>query len=316
MFAIFSLIKDVPQIYQIHIQEETCKKSIQELVHRYIIQKRNFENPDPLTLPLNEIKIETFTQYPNYTYLSIDSNTIEIYEHQLVDVVEKGWVWNGLTKSVSSQKIGYFQIQSVKEKDIVEPEITIEEINEEQLKMYQDIENLIDEMLRSIEKGNEELEQEKQMIQNLPDLIVPAPLPAPFTLSVERILPIIQTSKPIDIVPLVSSKDPLNSGPLNTDDLFDTKKNLLQIESKYLSFFDDEEDSINKQQEKETEKETEKERENETENLQEQIDLCDIQSSYPKCHWHQRGKGSNRYSTRRRGYVPSHGYSFSRLHLY
>jgi hypothetical protein len=304
MFAIFSLIKDVPQIYQIHIHEETCKKSLQELVHKFIIQKRNFENPDPLTLPLSEIKLNTFSQYPNYTYLTLDSNTIEIYEHQMVDVVEKGWVWNGLTKSVSSLKIGYFQIQSVREKDMIEPEMTIEEINEEQLKMYQDIENLIDEMLRSIEKGNEDLEKEKERIKNLPDLVsitenagdLPKEplykiLPYSSENKVEPILPIIQTSKPIDIVPLVSPNHPL-------------KKNPLAIETKYLSFFDEEDEP--KEQQKEQEKAKEE---------QEQIDLCD-DHTYPRYNWTQRGKRSNRYSSRRRGYVASNGYSQGKLHLY
>jgi hypothetical protein len=309
MFAVFSLLEEVPQIYQIHVHEETCRKNIEELVKQYIIQKRNFDNKDPLTVLLNEIKMDIFSVYPSYSYLKINDDTFEIYNHHLVDKVEKGWVWNGVSKQVQSKKIGYFQIQIVKESNIVEPEIFPEEVTEEQLQMYQDIEKMIDEMLNSIEKGNEELEMEREQIKNLPPIPLMESSSSPETeyiLSTPKINYV--QSKPLDI-PDVIKPDPnlstlkiffdIREDPLQEKNI---KKNLLKVESKYLSFNEDsEEDTIQS-------------------NLEETIDLCDhnevLSNKSFKCHWSQRGKGKRFSSRKRGGYVPSQAYGFRRIHLY
>lgn len=321
MLAIFSFIEQSPLIYQIHTHEETCKKSIEELVKKYIIQKRNFESQDPLTIQLNEIKPESFSQYPNFTYFKIDDKTFDIYQHEMIDKIEKGWVWNGTSKIVSSKKIGYFQIQNILEPHLVEPEIFPEEITEEQLQMYQDIENMIDEILSSIEKGNEDLEFEKQQIRNLPVIQTdsPSPLPSPtpkhspiFKRNISEPVPVPNVTVPnvtvsnVTVsnvpVPKVNSVS-VNQSPIKTvynvshDPLQENiKTNLVEIESRLLPFMD-ECPTITPEEEP--------------------IDLCDITPDFPRCHWSQRGKGGRRSSVRRRGaYIPSHGYSFGKLHLY
>jgi hypothetical protein len=339
MFAIFSLIEEFPQIYQIHSHEETCKKSIEELVKRYIIQKRNFDETQPLTIELNEIKNETFSKYPMITYLKSNDKTFDLYEHQLVDKIEKGWVWNGTSKVVHSKKIGYFQIQNVLEKNMIEPEIFAEEITEEQLQMYQDIENMIDEMLSSIEKGNEDLDFEREQIKNLPDYTNTFDLPEHLELndllqpersklteipSLRRTLTpshsFILKSEPVAIprATQVSSKQ----SPIKT--MYNIDQDPLQEHIKKME--DEFEKENTKEQAKEQAKEITKDEELEPEPLsriyeEEPMDLCDIHSDFPKYNWIQRGKGFNtrggKRNVRRRGaYMPSHGYSFGKLHLY
>ncbi len=325
MFAIFSLIQNQPQIYQIHIHEETCKKNIEELVKQYIIQNRTFENQDPLQTNQNEtLNPESFKIYPAYTYQKIDDQSYDIFYHELVDKVEKGWVWNGVSKTISSKKIGYFQIQSVLEKNIVEPEVDDlgEEITEEQLKMYQDIENMIDEMLRSIESGNEQLEKDKEEIKRLPyfeeEKNVPNPL-QPFTFSSEPIpIPIRKSNSSTSVKTIYNVKD----DPLQEN----IKSNLIQIESKFLNFFDEDDQQDRDQQDRDQQDGDQLEQQDEhLEPTQEEIDLCDsfsafslsesITNSFPTCHWSQRGKGGKRTSSRRKAYVPSQGYRFRRIHL-
>jgi hypothetical protein len=154
MFAVFSQIQGVPNIHQIHKSEISAKQALIDIASKCISEKS--EKPSQiLTLPLDQIKLETFEQYPAYTYLSLDENNIEIYQHIVADKIEKGWVWNGISKTVDSKRIGTFQILPV-----------IDPIVEDDNLIFQ-MEKMIDHIIDNIEEANEELNKDIEEVKRL-----------------------------------------------------------------------------------------------------------------------------------------------------
>ena len=158
MFAVFSLIENIPTIHKIYVSEETTQTSLCQFVIQYIEEGRK-ENKETLTLPLSDIKTDTFTTYPIRTYLPIDSSMIEIYEHSLKDKVDKGWVWNGMMKVVESKKIGYFQVLRV-----TDPHM---ESNREYNSLSFEMDALIDEIMSEISDARTSLEKDIEDVKKL-----------------------------------------------------------------------------------------------------------------------------------------------------
>lgn len=158
MFAVFSLIENIPTIHKIYVSEETTQASLSHFVIEYIQEGRK-ENKEILTLPLADIKTDTFISYPVRTYLPIDSSMFEIYEHSLKDKVEKGWVWNGTMKVVESKKIGYFQVLRVKDPSM--------ESNREYNSLSFEMDALIDEITNEIYDTRISLENEIEDVKKL-----------------------------------------------------------------------------------------------------------------------------------------------------
>ena len=130
MQAVFSLIENIPTIHKIHPSEASVMEGWIDIVIKYISEKRGGKSLDKLTVPLSEITLETFQEYPVYSYIVVDDKNVEIYLHNLIDRVEKGWIWNGKTKGVESTKVGYFQILPVQEScNLVEQDKPHETVN-------------------------------------------------------------------------------------------------------------------------------------------------------------------------------------------
>jgi len=188
MQAVFSLIENIPLIHQIHPSENSVKEGWIDIVLKYISEKRGQKNLENLTVPLSEIKLETFTEYPTYTYIVTDDKNIDIYVHQLIDRVEKGWIWNGTSKTVESKKIGYFQILPVlDDKNMIDSELIVEKIKNTPdepsglsniQQNYQDdlIKNLIHQIVDEIQETKSTLEKEIEEVKNLPDLLESEPM--------------------------------------------------------------------------------------------------------------------------------------------
>jgi len=160
MFAIFSQIQGTPTIHQIHKSEMKAKQALINIVSKCISEKSDNKIVVPLTLPLDQIKLETFQEYPAYTYLSVDDNTIDIYQHLIVEKVDKGWVWNGTIKSIDSKKIGVFQILPV-----IDPMSEEEFIKYKNESFMTQMENVIDHLIDDIEQANNELNKEIEDIK-------------------------------------------------------------------------------------------------------------------------------------------------------
>lgn len=248
MFAIYSHIENIPNIHQIHKSEIYAQQSLLDVVSSYISQKRNMKEL-PLTISLDEIKLDTFPEYPVQTYFKIDENMIEIYQHEIVDKIEKGWVWNGISKRIESKKIGVFQILRV-----LEPMIT-----EESLFMGQ-MEEMIQHIIDDIEEANKDLNNDIEEVKKLQSDIR-SRLETPTILSYD--------DKPIDIPYLkieyphqtsttacsmdmrltpnviCCEQDSLGKGY----DVDYQKTKLLEFEEKYLQYPDESSDDENKSEE-------------------------------------------------------------------
>ncbi len=172
MFAVFSLLQGVPTIHKIYVSEETTQKALNNFVMEYIQQGRKEELSLPLSIPISDIKIDTFPSYPVRTYLSIDPSMIEIYEHSLSDKVEKGWVWNGTMKIVESKKIGYFQVLSVSDA-VVEDQTEYKTLSSEMDDLIQEIMEEISDTRISLEKDIEDVKKLQFDAQTQIDLSQP-----------------------------------------------------------------------------------------------------------------------------------------------
>lgn len=274
MFAVFSLIEGIPTIHKIYVSEETTKKSLSNFVISYIQGGRN-DDKSPLTLPLSEIKIDTFPSYPIRTYISIDESMIEIYEHSLIDKVEKGWVWNGTMKSVVSKKIGYFQALKVSDSTIEDQTKEYKTLSSEMDDLIEEIMNEISDTRFSLEKEIEDVknlqfdlqkltDQEIPILLNYDEKVVSLPVLQPIDIPYLRneypnqpepycgvlssrsksmdIARSLRAASPVRLVPdavaVGDSLDPKNYDQRPEDDF--NKKDLKIFEEKYLPFFDDE----------------------------------------------------------------------------
>jgi len=254
MFAVFSLIEGIPTIHKIYLSEETTKKSLSNFVISYIQGGRN-DDKSPLTIPLSEIKIDTFPLYPMRTYMSIDESMIEIYEHSLIDKVEKGWVWNGTMKTVVSKKIGYFQVLKVND-------CMIENDTKEYKTLSSEMDDLIQEIMNEISDTRFSLEKEMEDIKNLQfDLQKLTDQEIPTLLNYDEKVVSLPVLQPIDI-PYLQNEYP-NQPETSCMDDFNrrqslllkkdfNKKDLKIFEEKYLPFFDDEIKESNEEVEQET----------------------------------------------------------------
>ena len=185
MQAVFSLIENIPLIHQIHPSEESAKQGWIDVVIKYISEKREGKNLEKLSIPLADITMDTFPVYPIHSYLVVDDKNVDIYLHQLVDKVEKGWIWNGKAKTVESQKVGYFKILSVlddknmicsdnivkQSKECLEESCGLLKIKEEYQKNDEDdlVINLIYQIVDEINDTKSCLEKEIEEVKNLPD---------------------------------------------------------------------------------------------------------------------------------------------------
>ena len=179
MQAVFSLIENIPTIHKIHPSEASVMEGWIDIVIKYISEKRGGKSLDKLTVPLSEITLETFQEYPVYSYIVVDDKNVEIYLHNLIDRVEKGWIWNGKTKGVESTKVGYFQILPVVESfNIVEQDKPHETVNSglDLLKQsYNDdieVTQLLNKIMDEINNTKSVLEQEIEEIEDLPEDIL------------------------------------------------------------------------------------------------------------------------------------------------
>jgi hypothetical protein len=244
MFAVFSLVEDIPTIHKIYVSEETTNKSFNDLVISYIQQNRK-DDKCPLTIPLSEIKTDTFTYYPIRTYLVIDGSMIEIYEHSLIDKVEKGWVWNGTMKAVESKKIGYFQVLKVNDS-------IIEDQPKEYKSLTSEMDDLIEEIMNEISDTRFTLEKEIEDVKNLQfDLQKFTEQDRPILLNYdekELSLPVLPSTNIPYLLSLTGTQDLSNKVGHNeypkqpeTSCMGDfNRKYLKTFEEKYLPFLDDE----------------------------------------------------------------------------
>jgi hypothetical protein len=257
MFAVFSLIENIPTIHKIYKSEETTQKSMSDFVISYIQQKRSNEDKNPLTVQLNEIKPESFSFYPIQTYLSIDSNLIEIYEHSLSEKIEKGWVWNGTLKVVQSKKVGSFHVLKSPFEDDEQSQP-----NEQQslISLTSEMDELINEIINEISDTRISLEKDIEDVKKLQfdiDLDFPnqdslSSTSLPFTAA----LP--QTSI-IDYSRIEYPFQPSSGGF--------TKRNLVSFEEKYLPF-----ESVNwEEKDENSEKDQNSEKEENSETKEEEI---------------------------------------------
>lgn len=160
MFSIFSLIDNIPTIYQIHTSDVSAKQSMIEIVKNYIIE-RNSDSSILQTIELSEIKLDTFSKYPSYTYLSSEDK-LDIYQHNIIDKIEKGWVWNGLSKKIESKKIGTFQILPVTESvPLVSDDMSVSK------PVLIQIEAIINEMIEEISNANHSINEDIEDVKNL-----------------------------------------------------------------------------------------------------------------------------------------------------
>jgi FtsZ-binding cell division protein ZapB len=160
MFSIFSLIDNIPTIYQIHTSEISAKQFMVDIVKNYIV-KRNSDLSIPQMIELSEVKLDTFSKYPSYTYLSCEDK-IDIYQHNIIDKIEKGWVWNGLSKKIESKKIGIFQVLPVTES----VPLVSEDMSVSKPVLFQ-IETIINEMIEEISNANHSINEDIEDMKNL-----------------------------------------------------------------------------------------------------------------------------------------------------
>jgi hypothetical protein len=231
MFAVFSLIENRPTIHKIYLSEETTQKALSDFVIQYIQQgiKENKDLPltVPLSVPLSDIKVDTFTSYPVRTYHPIDLSMIEIYEHSLSDKVEKGWVWNGTMKVVESKKVGYFQVLAVSD-PIFEDQREYKTLSSEMDDLIQEIMDEISDTRISLEKDIEDVKKLQFDSQKHLELLEPILSPAESTMCVH------------DLVPIPYSKIEYPSQPstkIYSEEF--SKKDLKSFEERYLPFLDE-----------------------------------------------------------------------------
>ena len=187
MFAIYSLIENIPVIHQIHQSESTLIGQLEFFAKEWI-QRQRKEPSEIYSLPLEELRISSFKSFPNYTFLNKEDK-VELYLHDVVEKVVKGWVYNGKEMKLESQKIGSFQILKVqdpqlvwsKEIDVYHPpvhvpvpvaethvELTTEPVrSSDSLQTYDQIKSLVDEIIEEIENGRYELEQDIRQVRQL-----------------------------------------------------------------------------------------------------------------------------------------------------
>ena len=249
MFAVFSLIEGIPMIHKNYVSEETTQKALGDFVIHYIQQGRK-EDKENLTLPLADIKIDTYTSYPVRTYLPIDPSMIEIYEHSLSDKVEKGWVWNGTLKVVESKKVGYFQVIRVSD-PVIEDHREYKPLSSEMDDLIQEIMNEISDTRISLEK---DIEDVKKLQFDAQKYLEPCPEPCPVLRSMD--------------IPYIKIEYP--SQPTYVDEF--NKKDLRSFEEKYLPFFDEcKEEQEEHREEEQGNEERREERSEQEESIEDEI---------------------------------------------
>lgn len=265
MITIYSLIDNIPTIHQIHHNEDTAKPVLIDFAINYILTKRKEENKDKLSLPLSEIKIDTFTEFPAYTYHQVDEHLIEIIQHTALEKIEKGWVWNGVSKVIDSKKIGIFQILPVIESTIVS----------NQSQMCQDVENIIQEIIDEINNANEELNKDIEEVKNL-------------RYDIRETLDEVNNSNITIDIPYSRNlypEQPTTSN-VSSNEGFD-KRHVFSYEKKYLPFLDYEQQGDQDQGEEKI-----------NNNVEDDIDLHPI-PVFQRCRSNRRGSRTNYQQSRK-----------------
>lgn len=225
MFAIFSSIENIPNIHQIHTSESSARDSLKEIV---------MKNTTSLTIPLNEIKLDSFQQYPSHTYLIVDDKNIDIYRHQIVDKVQKGWMWNGMKKDVESTKIGSYQILSVSDPiPVIEKEkrVEMETESQETNSLMVEIEKLIDEVINEISNANHDLNKDIEDVKHL-ESDIRRHLNKPVLLDYNT------SSIDIPYLKIEYPEQPTTTTSGSNIETYD-KKQMLKWEREYLPFLDE-----------------------------------------------------------------------------
>jgi hypothetical protein len=217
------------------MSEETALKSLSDFVIRYIQEGRKDDVKSPLTLELSDIKIDTFSSYPMRTYLHVNPTMIEIYEHCLIDKLEKGWVWNGTMKIIESKKIGYFQVLQV-----IDPILE----NREYKTLSSEMDDLIEEIMNEISDVRTSLEKDIEDVKKLESDVNRHLFSCEKDFEVKDPILLDYDEKKLSLPSIDISYDRIEYPRQPTIETYVedfSKKEVKSFEEKYLPFFDDEE---------------------------------------------------------------------------
>lgn len=102
LFGIYSCVNNNSfsetrsRIHVVVDNETDAQTKLMEYVHLLT----SFENP----------VFDEKTNFPLLSYKVLENKSVEILEHDKIEKVEKGWVWNGKKSEIQTKKIGLFQV--------------------------------------------------------------------------------------------------------------------------------------------------------------------------------------------------------------